>query len=344
MNDRWKPLKKWTRRTLAIVWHVLAFAFLTAGLIPLLVLAALFDATRGNGNVVTRIVVFCFWYLACELAGLAALLVLRFTEALLPGEPYGYDEWNERLARWWTLVLARGAMRIFGIEVVADSGDYRFGVGPLLVFARHASDADALLAAVLLCAPQQVRLRYVLPQRMLWNPCVDIFADRLPTVFVRSTASYCVRECAELTVLARNLAPGEALLFHPEAGHFTPARKARAVARLRDEGRERSAREAAWLRHLLPPRAGEAVRLLDAAPEADVAFLAHTGLEAPSSAAPKPFLSGFPGRLAGGGLVGKTVHAKLRFVSSCDVPYGRDAREGGRDAREAGRDARSRGP
>ena len=41
MNDRWKPLKKWTRRTLAIVWHVLAFAFLTAGLIPLLVLAAL---------------------------------------------------------------------------------------------------------------------------------------------------------------------------------------------------------------------------------------------------------------------------------------------------------------
>ena len=83
----------------------------------------------------------------------------------------------------------------------------------------------------------------------------------------------------------------QALKF-PEGGNFTRARHERAIERLDEAGLTDSAERARALRHLLPPRPGGAFAAIDACPDADVLFVAHTGLEQLSS--PKDLWRGLP--------------------------------------------------
>ena len=68
-------------------------------------------------------------------------------------------------------------------------------------------------------------------------------------------------------------------MIFPEGGNFTPARRERAIARLRKLGLERMAVRAERMTNVLAPRPGGLLAALDAAPEADVVLLAHTGLD-----------------------------------------------------------------
>ena len=68
-------------------------------------------------------------------------------------------------------------------------------------------------------------------------------------------------------------------MIFPEGGNFTAARRDRAIARLRKLGLERMAVRAEEMTHVLAPRPGGVLAALDAAPEADVLMVAHTGLD-----------------------------------------------------------------
>jgi len=83
----------------------------------------------------------------------------------------------------------------------------------------------------------------------------------------------------EIRRLAAGLGPTGALVIFPEGGNFTPSRWRRGVRRLVDAQRYSEAARASRMRNLLPPRSGGAFAAIDAAPTADVIFVAHTGLD-----------------------------------------------------------------
>ena len=68
-------------------------------------------------------------------------------------------------------------------------------------------------------------------------------------------------------------------MIFPEGGNFTATRRDRAIARLRKLGLERMAVRAEEMVHVLAPRPGGVLAALEAAPEADVLMVAHTGLD-----------------------------------------------------------------
>ncbi len=83
----------------------------------------------------------------------------------------------------------------------------------------------------------------------------------------------------EIRRLATGLGPTGALVIFPEGGNFTPARRRRGIRRLEENRRFTLARRARGLANLLPPRSGGVFAAIDAAPSADVIFVAHTGLD-----------------------------------------------------------------
>ena len=310
-------LTNWTRRILVIALYAAMLSTLTSFFVPLAIAAAAFDFVRGQPWTLTRTLVFFVWYLACELAGVMACLAIWVASGVWAGgDRDRFLRWNFALQRCWARMLGRGGFRILDIRVEVHDGGYRFGYAPVLVFVRHASTADTILAALLISVPLGIRLRYVLKRELLWDPCLDIVGNRLPNVFVRRDSAETGREVAAVAALARGLGPGEGVLIYPEGTRFSPLKKARIIAKLREQGRENAAAEAEALRHVLRPRSGGPMALLDAAPQADVVFLAHTGFEGSASF----------DRFFNGGLIGKTVQAELRAVKAAEVPKDSEAR------------------
>ena len=68
-------------------------------------------------------------------------------------------------------------------------------------------------------------------------------------------------------------------MIFPEGGNFTPARRERAIARLHKLGLHQMAGRAERMTNVLAPRPGGFLAALDAAPDADVVMVAHTGLD-----------------------------------------------------------------
>ena len=83
----------------------------------------------------------------------------------------------------------------------------------------------------------------------------------------------------EVGALARGLDGNGVVLIFPEGGKFTKERKFRRIERLLRAGWAGHARRAAALSNVLAPQPGGLLAALDAAPDADVVFVGHTGLE-----------------------------------------------------------------
>lgn len=308
-------IRHWARRIVVVALYAAAFWLLTFAFLPLAALAAATDVVRRQPWTAVRALLFFVWYFACELVGVAASLALWVARRVDRDDQRWVDR-NYALQHWWASVLGRVAFRIFDVRLHVTGDGYRFGERPVLLFVRHASVADTILAALILSVPHGLRLRYVLKRELLWDPCLDIVGNRLPNVFVRRDSRESAGEIAAVGALARGLGPRDGVLIYPEGTRFTPGKKKRIIESLRRHGRHDAAREAEELRHVLRPRSGGALALLDAAPTADVVFLAHTGFEGSASF----------DRFASGALVGVTVHADLRVVAAEDVPTDPDGR------------------
>ena len=302
---------RWGRRAITIPLYVAVGAVLVGGLPLWLGLAVVADLIRRVPWVATRCVLFFVLYVACEVAGIVASLLLWRP---LPLDELARDR-HYRLQVWWARTLFAGAQHLFGFEVAVE-GDDDVGCGPLLVLMCHVSVADTPLPVVLLNGRHRLRMRYVLKRELLWDPCLDLVGQRLPNVFVRRGSGQPAREAALVASLAEGLGRRDGVLIYPEGTRFSPAKRERAFAVLAAQGDPARCARVATLRHVLPPRLAGVLALLDAAPEADVLIIAHIGFEAAASFA----------HLWRGGLVGQRMCVRLWRVPRRDIPRSAEAR------------------
>lgn len=209
-------------------------------------------------------------------------------------------------ARWTDLHL--GVLkRLFALSLIVD-GLSCVRPRPTIILMRHTSMFDTILPPALLVPRTGVRMRYVLKRELLADPCLDVAGNRLPNLFLdrRARGAAAIAELAAMEELASTMQGNEAVVLFPEGTRASESKRQRAVARLEEHAASdpRAARllaSARPLRHVLPIRLGGAMALLRGKPDADIVFVAHTGLEE---------LAGFRS-LTSGRLVGAGLH--LRF-------------------------------
>ena len=294
---------RWLRRAGSLSLYV-ALAVVTLGLLPAwLLLAGLVDGVVDRRMPRVRVVAFFALYLACELAGIGAAAGIWLARRRAPHA--AWRESNAALQRRWTSALMGGAVWIFGMRVTVEGG-HLAARGPFLLFVRHSSTADTVLAAALVANPHRVLLRYVLKRELLWDPCLDIVGQRLPNAFVQRGGKSRAAEVAAVVALTDDLGPAEAVLIYPEGTRFSPSKLVQARERLVD--RPELAEIAAGFRHVLPPRLGGPLALMDRG--LDVVFLDHSGFEGSASF----------GAFWRGNLIGKTISVRLRRVPVAEIP------------------------
>jgi 1-acyl-sn-glycerol-3-phosphate acyltransferase len=286
-----------------IVCEVALFLALTV-LSPLLLgVAAAVDLVlwlrRSKPWMSVRIVVLVWWFLFGELRGLVGV----FWVWLLAGGPWGRDS-ETRRRRIFRLQVAWAAGHVAGVRRVCRvsfdvEGDELIGEGPVVVFARHASVIDNGLPAMLVSRPHGLDLRYALKSELQALPTLDIGARWVPTCFVQRGSSDPAREIERVRTLATGLhGRRDGVLIFPEGTRFT--RRKLAALQAKATRPEQAARMAGF-RHLLPPRPGGPVAVLEEAAHAPVVVCGHVGLDDFHSLR----------QVWSGGLIG--THVRVRF-------------------------------
>lgn len=303
------------RRLITIPGFVIGWALWLAAAPFWLPLAMLVDLVRHSRGVALRSAAAITVYLSCEIMGMAVSAGLWTGKSILRIDNERWTDFHFRLQAWWGTTLFRTAVRLFGLRLEVAS-DADLGRGPYLLLLRHASTVDTLLASALVSRPHGLRLRYVLKQELLWDPCLDIVGHRLPNVFVDRFADDSAHEVRRMQGIARNLGPRDGILIYPEGTRFSEAKRQRILERFHQKGNAQMLEYARSLGFVLPPRTGGTVGLLEAAPEADVVFCAHTGFEGAASLA----------TLWKGALLHQVIRVQFRRIPRDQIPAGRDAR------------------
>lgn len=271
---------RWSRRALTWTLAPLALVLLSCAL-PLLALPALIADALGSRPGHLRALLVMWIVLAAETAGLAAGALIWATSPQAGGSGRArYEERNRALQAAWIQTIFGAVSRLFPLELEVSGAEAVAKPGALIVLSRHSSLLDTLLPAILVAGPSLRRLRYVLKQELLWDPCLDLVGQRLPNAFVARGAQDKGPEVARIGALGRGLGPTDAVLIYPEGTRFSPQALERARAWARAQSSSALGKTAEACRHVLPPRLPGTLALLQAAPQADVLVVAHTGLEA----------------------------------------------------------------
>lgn len=183
-----------------------------------------------------------------------------------------------RLVGWYLGVLYRAVARVMRLEVeVEGPHPDEYLDRPLLVFCRHAGPGDSFLLVHALVNWYAREPRIVLTETMQWAPALDVLLNRLPNRFIGAGRGD--RLVERIGELATGLDRDDAFVIFPEGGNFTERRRLAGIDRLRRRGHEDMARRSEEMRHVLPPRPGGVAAALAAAPDADVVWVAHAGLD-----------------------------------------------------------------
>ena len=186
-------------------------------------------------------------------------------------------------------VIVWAAQALFRLRLVTDEVSWSplddgvpGSADAMIVLSRHAGPGDSLLLMDTLMNRDHLREpRVIMKDTMQADPVVDVYFHRLPGRFIDPAPSSGAADAIEASIadLARDLDDEDALLIFPEGGNFTPQRRTRAIRKLRQRGHVAYAERAEEMKHVLPPKPGGVSAAMDAAPHADVVFVAHTGLE-----------------------------------------------------------------
>ncbi|GIJ67494.1 1-acyl-sn-glycerol-3-phosphate acyltransferase [Virgisporangium ochraceum] len=311
----------WVRRLLiAPVAFVLLVVLLVT--MPLWLLVAAVVSPFGSGRLRgLRVLWVVAVYLALEAAALAVLFGLWL------GSGFGLAmrrPWFQRahyvLVGTFLAALFRQSKAVLRlrIDVEGEHPDIAAPGRPELIFCRHAGPGDSFIVTHALVNWYDREPRIVLKDTLQWDPAIDIVLNRLPNRFLSKTSEHPGAMTAEehIAALATGLDSDDVLLIFPEGGNFTPRRRTRAIERLRRLGLAQWARRAERLTHVLAPQPGGVLAALEAAPEAGVVLVGHTGFEDLDSVS--DIWRGLP----------LDRHLTMRFwsVPPADIPAGRDAR------------------
>jgi 1-acyl-sn-glycerol-3-phosphate acyltransferase len=296
------------RRSLTVSLYALFWLALT-WLAPVWIVGGLIvGLIRRRSFVLLRLVAFGWFYFGLEL--IALVLILSVLVLRRPG--VARDDALYRLQAWWASVNLRVAARLLRLKIEVEGADVAVP-GPSILLIRHASILDTLLPCAYVQRPYRFHVRYILKQELLFDPCIDIVGNALPNYFVDRTGD--TREELEgVRRLVGDLGTDGVLIF-PEGTRFSPKKRDRALAALERDGSAMAAR-AHGLTHVLPPKPGGVLTLLDALPNVDCVFVAHSGLERFAKVS----------SLIDGAVVGSSVRVKLWRIRANDIPRHTDER------------------
>ncbi len=184
------------------------------------------------------------------------------------------------LVRWVLVVFFREAKRVLALRIRTDGpGPDQHPERPVLVCSRHAGPGDSFTLMYALLHWYDREPRVVLKDTLAWDPAIDVLLHRIPATFISTSPAPGEDFESKIARLASDLDSNDAFVIFPEGGNFTPARREKAIARLRKLGLHQMADRALAMTNVLAPRPGGFLAALDAAPEADVVLVAHTGLD-----------------------------------------------------------------
>ncbi|GIE93973.1 1-acyl-sn-glycerol-3-phosphate acyltransferase [Paractinoplanes rishiriensis] len=272
----------WVRR-LVIAPAVVLLAVLLVTTLPIWLLLALAASPLVSGHLrVPRLVFLAIVYLVWDAAALIALAVLWVASGFgwrirTPAFQRAHYVLTGRFLRvlFW---LARWSLHLT-VDVVGTDPDTGMPGRPEIVVSRHAGPGDSFILIHSLVNWFEREPRIVLKAALQWDPAVDVLLNRLPNRFISPGRTGTDTLEGEIGDLATGLDHNDAFVIFPEGGNFTPRRRTRAIARLRARGLADMAERAEGLRNLLPPKPAGLSAAIDAAPDAGVIFVAHTGLD-----------------------------------------------------------------
>ena len=294
------------RRAITIPAVVVTAVVLTLAAPLWLVGAAAFDLVRLRRRLPTvRLLAFGWCWAWLETAGVGVAFVLWL------GGQSSNQLAHFALQRWWARRLIGTLRRTCGVSIEIDRVD-AFDPGPVLVFVRHASLADALTSAYVVTSLAGLRPRFVLKRELLADPCLDVVGQRIPNFFLDRNATDSVPELDGLERLVTGLGPGECGVIFPEGTRANPTKRDRALAKIAERDPARAERLGS-LQHVLPPRPSGAAAMVRGAPHADIVIAWHVGFEG---------MDDFAGvlRVLGRGM--QPIHFAARRIPAADVARG----------------------
>jgi 1-acyl-sn-glycerol-3-phosphate acyltransferase len=302
------------RRVRGITLEIVLFVLVTVLLPVLLGVAAVVDLvlwlrTRKHWMGV-RLVALLWWFLFGELIALVRLLGIW----LFSGGPFGVGSLRRHrgiyvLRVWWIRHHLGGVRRLFSLRLDVEGLELA-APAPALIMMRHASIIDNTLPDALITHTHGIGLRYVIKRELQMLPTIDIGGRWCPTIFVRRGSGDAAGESAAVRSLLDGIGTGESVLVYPEGTRATAAKVARAKEIIA-ERRPEIAPLANRLQHVLPPRLGGPLALLEeAAGQVDVVFCGHVGFD------------GFQhiSNIWAGGLVGTRIAVRFWRHPGSNVP------------------------
>lgn len=303
------------RRVRGIAIEVVAFVVLTILFPVAIVVAAIVDLVLWLRSrkpwMAVRLVAMAWWFLLGELRGLATFVVIFLTTR---AGSIRRRQMVYGLRMSWANQHLSGIRVLFGLKFEVEGLELA-GPGPVLILIRHASIIDNMVPDAVIARAHGLGLRYVIKRELQMLPNIDIGGRWVPTNFVRRGSTDTEAELVRLRLLAEDLGADEGILLYPEGTRHTDAKLAKAQATIA-ERQPHIAPLANRLRHVLPPRLGGALALLDAAQGVDVVVCGHVGLD------------GFEyiSDVWGGGLVGTTIRFRFWRFSADEIPESDDER------------------
>ena len=185
------------------------------------------------------------------------------------------------LVQWFLQILFWECQRVLHVRVTVEGPPPTSYDGkPLLILSRHAGPGDSFLVVHALLNWYSREPRIVLKDTLQWDPAIDVVLNRLPNRFIRpDPGKDGAQVVAQIGELSRNLDANDAFVIFPEGGNVTEHRRKRAIERLRRKGHIDEAQKAERLKHVMAPKPGGVIAALAQARDADVVFVAHTGVE-----------------------------------------------------------------
>lgn len=269
---------RWKRRSRTIPTMLAATAALVLLSPVVLTAAVITDLARGRRRFPTvRLALFAMQYALNDSAEILMApvfwIVAGFGTRL---DSLASIRRHQRLQAWSVAVLARRAERLLGIRLELDSGSIgALTPGPVIVLCRHVNIVDASIPTLLY---QRLghHTRGVIMAELLADPGFDLIYCRTGSVFIpRDNGPEAV---GLLQHLSQGIDESTAVVIYPEGRLFRAELRVRFLTKIAGSDPDRALR-LATLRHVLPPRPGGVLALLDAIPSADVVVIAHAGLD-----------------------------------------------------------------
>lgn len=272
----------WLLRRCVIAPAVVGLAVLIWFTLPLWLIGAAAISPIVPGRLrPLRIMWVAIVYVTCE----ALLLVVMLGLWIASGfgwrvrSPY-FEGIHYDLVQGTMWVFFREARRVLRLRIEPEGPTPEAHPGrPILVCSRHAGPGDSFVLIHTLMAWYAREPRVVLKDTLAWDPAIAVILNRIPARFITPNPRAGANLEAQLGELATGLDENDAFVIFPEGGNFTPRRRQKAIDRLRRLGMERMAQRAERMIHVIAPRPGGFIAALDAAPDADVVLVAHTGLD-----------------------------------------------------------------